>query len=184
MPLPIGHTAIAAVVHEYTGRSSGWATLKRLALIALLANLPDIDMLFGLLVERNAQAFHRGPTHSLVFALLAGWLVSRAVKDCPSLADFGFRHASALVLSHVVADALLTPSPVSFFWPLQVHWSLGVAGWFDVVHSVIFESIQDIGIVAVCMLAVIAHRLRQRAQSIRPSLLKPAERPHFNQPPH
>ena len=184
MPLPIGHTAIAAAVYEYTGKGSAFDSLKRLAFIALLANLPDLDMLIGLLVEWNAQAFHRGPTHSLVFAIAAGWFASWTAKRWLSMTGFGFRHGFILVFSHVAADALLTQSPVSFFWPLAVNWSVGVAGWADVIHSVMFESIQDIGIVAICMLAVMANRLRQRLKSLRPPNLQTVHIPPSNKPPH
>lgn len=175
MPFPIGHTAIAAATYECSTRASAFTSVKRLVFIALLANLPDVDIIFGLLLEYNAKAFHRGPTHSLLFALLAGWVAWRIAKGWLNMQGFGFRQCFYLVLSHVVSDALLTGSKVSFFWPLEVNWTTGTAGWFDVIHTVIFESVQDLGIVALCMLVVVSHRWLQKSKSFQRTATAAAE---------
>ena len=44
---------------------------------------------------------------------------------------------------------LLTTTPVSLFWPLELHWSSGHSGWGEVVDMVLFQSIQDVVIALV-----------------------------------
>jgi hypothetical protein len=43
-------------------------------------------------------------------------------------------------------DAIFTSAPVSFWWPLEVHWSGGYSGWSDVIDSVLFGVFRDIGV--------------------------------------
>ncbi len=168
MPLPLGHTAIGLASFEVSDpRSGGWRRMKTLAFITVLSNLPDIDVLFGLLLTGNGDAFHRGPTHSLVFAALAAVVASHAWKLWSRIPRISFVSAFAIVISHVVADFLFTPSPVSFLWPLETHWSNGVVGWSDVINSIIFQGFQDAGIVVACGMFILLVRLvRTRAAGI------------------
>ncbi len=156
MPLPIGHTAIGLAVFE-TKQSSTTTHHSRLALffwITLLANLPDLDVLFGLIMQGNGAAFHRGPTHSLLFALAAGCLASQMGRLWSCIPKLGPGLCSLLILSHVVADMWLTTSPVSLFWPLEIHWTQGHSGWGQIVDMVLFQGVQDAGI-AVTALAYV-----------------------------
>jgi hypothetical protein len=77
-----------------------------------------------------------------------------------------------LVLSHLLADAFLTNSPISFFWPFTVYWSKGYMGWNEVFGSVVFENFQDVGIIIGCglipMLYWIFLRLRVSARGPEP----------------
>src|SRR6266513_3509237 len=50
--------------------------LSQLVLLVLLANLPDIDFLFGLVTDANANALHRGFTHSLAAAFFVALAVA------------------------------------------------------------------------------------------------------------
>jgi membrane-bound metal-dependent hydrolase YbcI (DUF457 family) len=127
---------------------------KTLICVVVLANLPDVDVLLGLLLKSNGNVFHRGPTHSLLFALVSGFVASRCFKVLPGLPALRFPCAFFLVLSHLVADALLTSSPVSFFWPLEIHWSSGHSGWADVLSSVFLGSFKEGGIILACGAAV------------------------------
>jgi membrane-bound metal-dependent hydrolase YbcI (DUF457 family) len=159
MPLPLGHAAIGVATCEITTGTACVPNWKRLLFVSALANLPDLDILMGLVFTLNGNAFHRGPTHSLVFALLSGFIAAYAGNKWLRIRGIGFRHCFLMVLSHVVADAFLTDSSVSFFWPLEIHWSAGHAGWSDVLHTVFFDAYRDTGLVLCCGIVIIMHRL-------------------------
>ena len=151
MPLPLGHAAIGWTAHTLISRKNpSLRDWRQAILVALLANVPDIDIVVGLLLYGNGSALHRGPTHSLLFALLAGFLASNAWRLGRLFPRVDFRICFLPILSHVLADAFFTSSPISFFWPLEVNWSVGYTGWADIFNSVLFDSVQDAGIVLFC----------------------------------
>ena len=160
MPLPLAHAALGLATHELLGENppihSPW---RKLALIGLLANLPDIDVVIGLLLQGNGSAFHRGPTHSLLFALGMGWLVCRVWPWWSRTASVSFVWCASIILSHILADALLTSAPVSLFWPLEVHWSKEHCGWLDVIDSVLFGSWSDMGLLFGAGLVILFSRV-------------------------
>ena len=153
MPFPIGHAAIGWAAYETINpnqsRCPRWA---RLLFVAVLANLPDLDILAGLLLSGNGAAYHRGPTHSFLFALLCGYLASQLWRLRPGIPKLGFGLCSLLIFSHVAADMLLTATPVSLFWPLEIHWCQGHSGWLQVFDMVLFQSIRDGGIAIAALL--------------------------------
>lgn len=166
MPLPLGHTAIGWAAYEtakssttHNGQSMRPFSLAQVAFVTLLANLPDLDVLYGLVVHGNGSAIHRGPTHSLLFVLLAGFLGSNLWRLWQRIPRFGFRLCALIVFSHVAADMLLTDAPVSLLWPLELNYIPGHNGWGQVVHMILFKSIQDIGIVMACLIYSVAMRL-------------------------
>lgn len=168
MPLPIGHTAIGMAAFE-TARSqqdSGSRLAKGL-FIMFLANLPDIDILFGLLLQGNGTAFHRGPTHSLLFAIVCGFLASHLWRFGRHIPRMGFGLCSLLIFSHVAADMFLTSTPVSFFWPLEIHWLQGHSNWGQVFDMVFFQSVQDVGIAVAAGIYVLALRFIRSAGKAR-----------------
>jgi membrane-bound metal-dependent hydrolase YbcI (DUF457 family) len=167
MPLPLGHVAIGLATHEVGTTRSAFSRWKLFAAIVVLSNLPDIDVIFGLLFHWNGSAFHRGPTHSLLFALAFGFLASRAATIWDRHPRLGFWTCFSLILSHVAADALLSTSAVSFFWPLETNWSTGHSGWEDVVGMVLRGDKQDAWI-ALSSAAVIAiHRAARTLKTDR-----------------
>jgi membrane-bound metal-dependent hydrolase YbcI (DUF457 family) len=159
MPLPLGHAAIglaaAETIQPRQEQSSRWGYF---IFIALMANLPDLDILFGLVLQGNGAAYHRGPTHSLFFVLLCGYLASQAWRLRPGIPKVGFGLCSLLIFSHVAADMLLTATPVSLFWPLEIHWSHGQSGWRQIFDMVLFQSIQDAGLVIAALIYAAALR--------------------------
>jgi len=158
MPLPLGHIAIGLATHEAGTARSAFSRWKLFAAIVVLSNLPDIDVVLGLVFHWNGSAFHRGPTHSLLFALVVGFLASRACSIRDWLPRLGFWACFSLVLSHVAADALLSTSAVSFFWPLETSWSTGYSGWGDVVGMVLRGDKQDAWIALCCAAVIAVHR--------------------------
>jgi membrane-bound metal-dependent hydrolase YbcI (DUF457 family) len=148
MPLPIGHTAIGLATQAVCGRNRpGLNWWRVLIAVVFLSNLPDLDVVIGLLIYGNGSVLHRGPTHSLMFALVAGFLASNGWRVWQQVPKLGFTNCFLLILSHVVADAVCTGSEISFFWPLTVHWSDGYMGWRDVVNCVVFGGLGDVKIV-------------------------------------
>ena len=81
MPLPMGHTVIGLAFYEFSSNNNDpLSRFKIFIFITILANLPDFDVIVGLLIKWNGNAFHRGPTHSMIFALIMGFIASRAWK--------------------------------------------------------------------------------------------------------
>jgi inner membrane protein len=73
MPSPIGHTlAGCAVAFAFIppGMPQAWEAWM---LCLISANLPDVDFIPGLFTG-NPRAFHRGPSHSVMAALIAAGL--------------------------------------------------------------------------------------------------------------
>ena len=159
MSLPIGHATIGFTAYSLFCRNGsslgGWKVPLG---ILVLSNLPDVDVALGIVLQGNGSAFHRGPTHSLVFALVAGFLAYRVWELWLQWPKLSFKVCFLLILSHILADAALTSSPISFFWPFVVNWSGGHSGLTHVVNSVLFENYQDMPIILGCGLLVLLHR--------------------------
>jgi membrane-bound metal-dependent hydrolase YbcI (DUF457 family) len=148
MPLPLGHVAIGLAANELASETRApLGRLKVIVLIFILSNLPDVDIVIGLLWHWNGCAFHRGPTHSLLFAILAALFYVRLSRRSSFFPTMSVRACFLIVLSHVLADYFLTNSAVSLFWPLETHFVSGQAGWIKIFHAVAFEEMQDAGIV-------------------------------------
>ena len=90
------------------------------AIMLALAMLPDCD-------HGIPFVDHRGPTHSLLFALVIGALLGASASlfvDGTRVAlgveasAFGFAVGALAVVAHLLAD-LLTPMGVAPFWPLS-----------------------------------------------------------------
>ena len=170
MPLPLGHTAVGWAAYETVRTQSPdqahYTITSRISIytyVTVLANLPDLDILLGLLINGNGASLHRGPTHSLLFALAAGYLASKSWRLWHRIPRFGFGLCTALILSHVAVDMLLTNSPVSLFWPFELYLTPGHSSWGQVMHMVVFRSIQDAGILVASIIYVFGLRfLRNR----------------------
>ncbi len=159
MPLPLGHATIGLAVHSLcSGNESGVCRWKALIGILILSNLPDLDVVLGIIFHGNGNIFHRGPTHSLIFAFIGGFLASRLCKFWSQLPKLDFKICFLLILSHVVADFVFTNSAISFFWPITVNWSNGYSGLRDVVNLVLFGNFKDVQIVIGFALLVILYR--------------------------
>lgn len=94
------------------------AALAGGAVVLALATLPDCD---------NSLSFldHRGPTHSLLFALLVGLVLglvagiaAPGTASRAGSAEFWFATGAFAVLAHLVGD-VITPKGVAPFWPLS-----------------------------------------------------------------
>jgi hypothetical protein len=159
MPLPIGHAAIGFATHSFcNGNESSCGRWKVLLGILILSNLPDVDVVLGIVFIGNGNVFHRGPTHSLIFALTGGFLASEVCRLWSQLPKFSFRICFLLILSHILADSVFTSFPISFFWPITVNWNAGYSGLGDVLNLVLFGHYRDGKIIIGCASLVLLHR--------------------------
>ena len=99
--------------------------------VLYLAMLPDVD-------HRVPGIPHRGPTHSLLFAVVVGAVfagaaslvepvLSIAVPGGVSMVAFGFLLGFGSVVAHLLGD-VITPAGVNFLWPYPRTWSLYLTG--------------------------------------------------------
>jgi membrane-bound metal-dependent hydrolase YbcI (DUF457 family) len=164
--------AIGLTLCRLLGRNHSHASWwKTLVFVALLSTLPDLDVLFGLLLQGNGAAFHRGPTHSLLFALWAAWMASHAWRLWSPIPRVDFATCFLLTISHVIADAFT--SPISFFWPLQVTWSPGHADWIEIAKRTFLLGFGDYGVLVGCgFLLILVEMLRRYTPGHKRTLVK------------
>ncbi len=132
MPSPLGHALGAA--------AAGWAlapplppatrqvaagTVRRGLWFAALGMLPDLDLLVA--------GLHRGPTHSLSAALIAGLAAAALTRNARLGAAAGCAYATHMLLDWLGADSS-PPIGIMALWPLtsdyyQVSWPLFEAVW-------------------------------------------------------
>ncbi len=141
MCTPVGHTlAGASLLQVLEGRGAWRSSLPRLALLALAANLPDVDILFGLAAKRPV-AYHHLWTHSLFFAVLAGGIILAAAFLLKKGIAWKLSIAvTALVLLHLICDLVTAdrsaPYGMQIFWPFDWGFYLAPFSLFsDVVKS-------------------------------------------------
>ncbi len=117
MPLPVAHALVGAsvVAATYTRPNSPRYPVA-LIVGALLANAPDLDFL--LVFTFHSRSWHRGFTHSFVFAAIVGLLfvVSLGLRRARDAAAYGLAFAS-----HCVLDFLTTKEGggVELLWPFS-----------------------------------------------------------------
>ncbi len=117
MPLPVAHgllgASIVAALHpQPTQRFSS----VPLFIGALLANAADVDFL--LVFVAHSKSWHRGPTHSIVFALLACLFVAllfgkRRLREALA---YGLAFASHGILDYVTSKE---GGGVELLWPFS-----------------------------------------------------------------
>ena len=160
MSLPLGHLALGVTAYDCCADGvSVFRNWRTMVFVAILANLPDIDFIFGLVLQGNGSAFHRGPTHSIAFVLLMSLIAANAWRLLPQVPRIGFSICFVIILSHLFADYFISGGPVSFFWPLATSYSNnGYRGWGDVVLAAI-RVYEDFGTIMGCGAIVICRRL-------------------------
>lgn len=99
------------------GRRRFWA------LMAIIAVLPDLDVVVFMLFNPPGMVPHRGASHSLLFAAVIALAVALVFGHFLSLSRLRlFGCAFAAYASHLVLDYLMGKGPqVHFFWPISDH---------------------------------------------------------------
>ena len=155
MPLPIGYLVIGFATHSLISNDKANFNKWHMAIfIIILSNLPDMDVLFGLILTKTVPS--TGPTHSILFALIMGYIASKSSKIWSYIPVISFKSCFMLILSHVgSSNYFLTSSPVSFRRPFEVSFSTGNSGWSHVFSMSLFDAAQDWGILFVCTFIII-----------------------------
>jgi len=162
MPMAIEHTLIGTAVCALALRQARTVFQWRsFLLVAICANLPDLDVLAGLILTGSASTFHRGVTHSLLFSAFSGLALSYGPRLWRRIPSLGFPACFLVILSHVGADALLTASPVSLFWPFEVHLSAIRSNWGDVLQALARDPLLDGTLLLICLCLLVFGNLRE-----------------------
>ncbi len=155
MPLALGHFAVGLLTDSAVEKAKT-TTRKKFLILFLLVNSPDIDILIGWLAAGNFYAFHRTFTHSILFAILMAAACSNLYKLFPSFPKLDYTWCYWMVISHLVADYLITPWEVSFLWPLPYLMPQSVNGILDhVPRYAAFEREAEVIIFCLCIYLLI-----------------------------
>ena len=126
MPLPVAHSLVGAglVAAVLPRRPRYWAWL---AAGAVLANAADFDFLFVFLFR--SRAWHRGFSHSLVFALavFVCFLLALGRARAREAVAFGLAYASHALLDFATTEVSISRG-VELFWPFSAD-RLGLRWW-------------------------------------------------------
>ena len=165
MPLPIAHGLLGAVIARIIHPNADSRNPKPLIFGFVLANCPDLDFGFSFLF--GWHDFHRGLTHSLMFAILitavifiwrrkGNWQISLAY--------------SAAFLSHTILDYLCAKfGGVRLFIPFSNDaYGLGIIGFseltngFNAVDIIFFSLIETLIFVPFFLLIIFFIRRANR----------------------
>ena len=126
MSLPLGHLALGVTAYDCCADGvSVFRHWRTMVFVTILANLADIDMIIGLVLQGNGSVFHRGPTHSIAFVLLMSIIAANLWRILPQVPRIGFNVCFIIILTHLLGDFVFSGGNVSFFWPLAVKYSHG-----------------------------------------------------------
>lgn len=124
MPSPVGHT-LAGVCGfivarpQVPHRQRPWLFFGSV----FVANLPDLDILPGLLLFGDPRTFHHQASHSLMAAVVTGFLVAILAGRCNLNRIRWGLWAAGLYASHVLLDFLvddpMPPFGVQALWPFS-----------------------------------------------------------------
>ena len=139
MCTPLGHVLAGYAVLSRTSVSTIPSRWMMLFFVVLVANLPDIDFLFGWSVG-NPNRYHHLWTHSIVFAVLTGVVVGAVYTVFTHKNGFKIGVvAASIVGSHLVLDFFSkdtrVPSGMPLFWPISDKYYLSPVVLFQDVHK-------------------------------------------------
>ena len=114
MSFPVAHGLVgASVVAGFARDLSPRRDWGKLLLGAAVANVPDLDYFALIKVFHFPESWHRGPLHSITFALLVGVCAALVLSGPWLRQTLIFWAATA---SHGFLD-LFSRNPVEIFWP-------------------------------------------------------------------
>lgn len=117
----LGHGLAGILIASTVRKESDESKRRLLMFVALLAILPDVDVLIYIFFGAMGLTPHRGITHTLLFALLIGTVFSLMLGHYFALSfRAGCLLFSAVLLSHLALDYLMGSGPVvPFLWPFS-----------------------------------------------------------------
>ena len=134
MPSPLGHSLIGLSGYPQLSKwLSPYPPLLWVGLFVVVANLPDVDILPGLLMG-NPALYHRQATHSVAAAVAIGTLAALLVRrQGPPNYRIGvwmaLLYGSHLLLDMLVADDA-APYGIQLLWPLSSRYFMSPISLF------------------------------------------------------
>ena len=141
MALPLAHSLVGFTLYDLIVDERGKWSLGMICLFIFIANLPDLDVLPGLLVG-DANKFHRHYlSHSIGASMIFGALIAAIfsfLKQKPFMIHFFV--FSCVCFSHVIIDFLnedtRPPFGVPMFWPFTSEYIISPKPIFFSVHKI------------------------------------------------
>ena len=113
MPLAPAHMAVGLLT-ESTIEKPKTTTLKRLFILFLLVNSPDVDIVISWLATGSYYTYHRTFAHSILFAVIPAVLFSNLFRLFPFFPKLSYKWCYWVVISHLLADYLFSPWETAF----------------------------------------------------------------------
>jgi membrane-bound metal-dependent hydrolase YbcI (DUF457 family) len=149
MPLVLGHLAVGCLTNSAIDKPKT-TTRKKLFILFLLANSPDIDIVISWVLTKSPWPYHRTFTHSILFAIIMAVLFANLSKFFKSFPKLGYKWCYMMVMSHILADYLLSPFKVAFLWPLRIQPG-SLNGILDFVDK--YETLaREAQVILICLL--------------------------------
>ncbi|NNF39323.1 MAG: metal-dependent hydrolase [Gemmatimonadetes bacterium] len=122
MPTSVAHIIGGYAALEAGTNRSGRPGIFFLVLIVVVANIPDLDFLPGVLIG-DPGLYHRGPSHSILAAVavagVAGWALGPRLGGARRVALWTFiAYGSHLVLDMLIPDPSGGSAGIPALWPL------------------------------------------------------------------
>lgn len=122
MASPLGHSLIGAAIGRLSGVEGVRPRWSWYAFAMIAANIPDLDILPGLLIG-DINRFHHSTSHSLFAAAAFGLLVALAARYSTRAPmriglSAGLLYASHLLLDYFSADGR-PPHGIPLLWPFS-----------------------------------------------------------------
>ncbi len=137
MATPIGHSLLGYTIYHASSKSKiNW---KVLFFFIFVANLADIDYLFGFVVGRP-NAFHHQFTHSISLSIIVGLAAALfyKIKGWEKFSKI-FALISLTYFSHVLVDFFTLDTSVPFgeqlLWPFSQEYYISPVTIFRDVHK-------------------------------------------------
>jgi len=139
MATPIGHSLCGCIFHAATQKKGKKVNWKELLVFMVIANLADIDYLFGFVVGKP-NYYHHQFTHSIGFSLIAaaGLALYSKFKYLTNYART-FILIFVLYVSHVLVDFFAKDTSLPYgeqlFWPFSKDYFVSSFSIFRDVHK-------------------------------------------------
>jgi inner membrane protein len=143
MALPIAHAAAGYLVHRAERRFpggdrpsiEGW---RRVAVLMLIGNLPDMDFVVGFVIGRPGL-LHRGVSHTVLAGVLFGVAAGAFMRwrwrerFASAALVFGAAYLSHLVIDYFTIDSR-PPAGAQFLWPFSSEYFLSPVTIFGEIY--------------------------------------------------
>lgn len=152
MPLPIAHGLVGASVVTVIHPKTDLKNWKPLLIGFILANCPDLDFVFS--ATLGWRGFHRGFTHSLMFAFLVSSVIFIWLRDRNWRIPLAY---SAAFLSHTVLDYLSAKNgAVRLLMPFDNNpYGLGLISFSELSRGFVIEDLFYFSLVEIAVFAPI-----------------------------